>query len=69
MRKGKNTDLKPHRITIRLSDKHFEFVDEITNALGVSSTDYFRMILDKQISLVNRKELLKNEHTQSNNND
>lgn len=69
MRKGKNTDLKPHRVTIRLSDKHFEFVEEITKALGVSSTDYFRMILDKQISLVNRKEILENEHKQSNNND
>lgn len=67
MRTGKNTDLKPHRVTIRLSDKHNEFVEDISKALGISPSDYFRMLIEKQISLVNRKEILENEYNKSNN--
>lgn len=69
MRKGKNTDVKPHKVTVRLSDKHYEFVEDITKALGVSPSEYLRMLLDKQISQVNRREILENEYKQSNNND
>ena len=55
MRKVKNTDVKPHKVTVRLSDKHYEFVEDITKALGVSPSEYLRMLLDKQISQVNRR--------------
>lgn len=68
MRTGKNTDNKPHRVTIRLSDKHNKFVEDITKALGITPSEYFRLILDKQISQVNRRENT-NVNNQSNYND
>lgn len=56
MKKGKNSDVKPNRVCIRMSDTHFDFVNQMADALGVSSSDYVRLLIDKQISLVARKE-------------
>lgn len=56
MKKGKNSDSKPNRVCVRMSDTHFEFVNQMADALGVTSSDYVRMLIDKQISLVARKE-------------
>lgn len=56
MRKGKNSDSKPNRVCVRMSDTQFEFVNDMANTLGITSSDYVRMIIDKQISLVIRKE-------------
>ena len=38
-----------HRVTLRLNDEQFEFLQKIANIFGVSPSDYLRMNLNTQL--------------------
>lgn len=42
----------PHRVTIRLSDTQYVFIQEICDTLGMSSSEFFRMLIDSNISKI-----------------
>lgn len=44
---------KTNRITLRLNDRQFEYVRKQSEILGVSPSEYIRMLLNSMISLIN----------------
>lgn len=47
---AKLTSNKPNRIHIRLTDKEKQFIEILSNNLGLSVSDVIRLIIDKAIS-------------------
>lgn len=43
---------KTNRITLRLNDRQFEYVRKQSEILGVSPSEYIRMLLNSMISLI-----------------
>lgn len=43
-----------HRLTIRLNDKQFEFLLNVSGVLGVSPSDYIRMCLNAGMVTVDK---------------
>lgn len=41
---------KSHRITLRLNEKQFNFVKEQSYMLGVSPSDFFRMVVNSALA-------------------
>lgn len=48
---------KNHRITLRLNDEQFDFVKSNADLLGVSPSEFFRMVVNS--SLATNKQLVK----------
>lgn len=44
---------KTHRITLRLTDDQFEFVCENADTLGVSPSDFLRMVINSARAMTN----------------
>lgn len=42
----------PRRLTIRLSDIQYVFIEEMCDSLGMSSSEFIRMIIDSNISKI-----------------
>ena len=49
MRKVKISDSKPNRIHVRLTDKEFCFLKDISEAVHLSPCDYIRKLIDVQM--------------------
>lgn len=45
---------KVARITLRLNEKQFEFVKENSEILGVSPSDFLRMVINSTMAISNR---------------
>lgn len=43
---------KTNRITLRLNERQFEYVKKQSDILGVSPSEYIRMLLNSMISLI-----------------
>lgn len=43
---------KTNRITLRLNERQFEYVRKQSEILGVSPSEYIRMLLNSMISLI-----------------
>lgn len=39
-------DSYTHRLTLRLSDKHMEFLGRISEILGITPSEYLRMVIN-----------------------
>lgn len=45
-----------HRVTLRLNDSQHEFLIDISNLLGVSPSDYVRMMINASLSAAKNDE-------------
>lgn len=48
------TNDKTNRITLRLNDKQFEYVKENADLLGVSPSEFLRMVINATIALAEK---------------
>lgn len=47
---------KTHRITLRLNDDQFQFIAKDCEMLGVSPSDYLRMVINSTMALTKQTE-------------
>lgn len=60
---------KNHRITLRLNDNQFEFITVQSEVLGVSPSDYLRMLVNSFMTIANAgKDALVKETNERNGN-
>lgn len=62
MSKTKNLgDPYTHRITLRLTDKQMEFLENVSNIMGISPSDYIRMSINMgAVSMKNKLDIMVN---------
>ena len=55
MRSVKVKEVAPYKVTVRLSDKEFNFIESSSQSINVTKSEYIRMLIDKNISKINYK--------------
>lgn len=66
-----------HRLTLRLTDKQFEFLTNVSTIMGTTPSDYIRMVVNsgmvsmsKQIDIMMKGEVgMSNENVETNKHD
>ena len=49
---------KKNRITLRLTDEQFDFIKKDCDLLGISPSDYLRMVINSSMALSKQKKVV-----------